>query len=291
MVGYRLTSSPGARPLAALSSLVITAMLGFGCPPAKPPHPRGTITQAQLPKTVPALLVFAQKRIAPDATRGFHRLHHVDAVVALQKALGLAPKNQQVLLLGARISRALAERSRSDGEQMKYADLGLKFTAPGRTQYGHLVAFHYYHAALLGLRVEAYHASAFGGVPKIVAACRRAMAIDRSFDHAGPLRILGSLLSSVPATRPFNGDLERGLALLTEAVKLAPTFPLNHFFLAEALAKDDENDRATKHYQFVICAPLGRAWDTHMATKYRRLARRAAGKLGRKVTCPRTNAP
>jgi len=256
-------------------------LCGTACPPRKPPDAPGLVKPHQLPNAVPKLLAYVTKRIALGTANGFHRLYHADALVALTKARKRAPSNRTVLLQGAQVCRALAERARSKGEQLKYADLGLVFTEAGRKHFGAEVCFHHLHAALLGLRVDAYHASAFSVVPKIKKACAKAISIDRRHDHAGPLRVLGSLLASIPESSPFNGDLERGIKLLTEAVKLAPSYPLNHYFLAEALAKDEENDRAAKHYVRVVCADPGPDYDAIMARRYRENAKRALRKLKR----------
>jgi tetratricopeptide (TPR) repeat protein len=261
--------------LAATAGLIALLGSGTGCPPKIPPFDPGTVKPENLPSQVPKLVAFAKKRLALGRTGGFHRLYCVDALVALEKARSLDPKNKEVLLLGARVSRRLGERARSGPEQFKCAEMGLRFTRAGRLGFPKLVDFHYYHAALLGLRVDAYRASAFSGVPKIRAACQRAVALDRRFDHAGPLRVLGSLLASVPASSPFNGDIEKGTEMLEQAVKTAPDFPLNHFFLAQAYAKDEENAKAARHYRKVLCAATSVHWDPVLAAKYRALTKKA----------------
>jgi len=266
--------------------LLAAAVLGSitGCPPKIPPFGPGTVKPGNLPRNVPKLLRFAKKRIALGRAKGFHRLYHTDALVALEKARSLDPKNPEVLLLGAEVSRRLGERARTGPEQFKYAELGLRFTRAGRKAFPKVAAYPYYHAALMGLRVDAYRASAFSGVPEIRAACQRALLLDRRFDHAGPLRVLGSLLASVPAAAPFNGDIEKGTALLEQAVSLAPHFPLNHYFLAQAYAKDEENAKAARHYRRVICAPGSADWDPVIAAKYRALTQKALRALKRSAS-------
>lgn len=264
----------------------VAVLLGVttGCPPKIPPFGPGTVKPAKLPRNVPLLLAFAKKRLILGRTGGFHRLYNTDALVALEKARTIDPKHHEVLLLGARVSRDLGERARSGPEQFKYAELGLGFTKAGRQLFPKRVAFHYYHAALTGLRVDAYRASAFSGVPEIRAACTRAIALDQHFDHGGPLRVLGSLLASVPATAPFHGDIEKGTALLAQAAKLAPDFPLNHYFLAQAYAKDEETAKATRHYHRVLCAPRTASWDPVLAAKYRTLTTKALRALKQSVS-------
>ncbi len=257
------------------SGLIVLLAADAGCPPKIPPFDAGTVKPGRLPRNVPKLVAFAKRRLALGRTGGFHRLYNNDALVALEKARSLDPRNREVLLLGAQVSRRLGERARSGAEQFKCAEMGLRFTDAGRKRFPKRVDFHYYHASLMGLRVDAYRASAFSGVPKIRAAIAQAVALDRAFDHAGPLRVLGSLLASVPATTPFNGDIEKGTALLEQAVKLAPTFPLNHYFLAQAYAKDEETAKAAHHYRKVLCAPGSEDWDPVIAAKYRALTTKA----------------
>lgn len=273
--------------LALLAGMTVLLATTAGCPPKIPPFGPGTVKPGKLPRNVPKLLAFAKKRIVLGRAGGFHRLYHTDALVALEKARTIDPKHPEVLLLGARVSRNLGERARNGPEQFKYAELGLRFTKAGRKTFPKRVAFHYYHAALTGLRVDAYRASAFSGVPEIRASCKRAIALDQRFDHGGPLRVLGSLLASVPATAPFHGDIEKGTTLLEQAAKLAPDFPLNHYFLAQAYAKDEETAKATRHYHRVLCAPRSASWDPVLAAKYRTLTKKAlrALKQGVSPTC------
>ena len=72
-----------------------------------------------------------------------------------------------------------------------------------------------------------------------------------------------------------------------EAVKLAPDHPLNHFFLAGAYAKDDEVERAQKHYGVVLCAKPGAAWDRVLAGRWSKRARKALQALKKPAPkCP-----
>lgn len=265
----------GIEGLTLVAGVILLGGASVGCPPKIPPFDPGTVQASKLPRDVPKLLAFAKKRLILGRAGGFHRLYHADALVALNKARPLAPKHHEVLLLGARVSRRLGERARTGPEQYKFAELGLKFTRAGRKAFPQEVAFHYYHAALTGLRVDAYRAAAFSGVPEIRTAGEKAVTLNQRFDHGGPLRVLGSLLASVPATAPFHGDVEKGTALLEQAVKLAPDFPLNHYFLAQAYAKDDETAKATRHYHRVLCAPRSADWDPVIAAKYAALTKKA----------------
>ena len=263
--------------------LLIAAVLILGaCPPRKPPDVPGTVTPERLPRDVPSLLRYAGPRLEAP----FDRLRTSDALVALTKARGLAPTDAQVLRQGAQAAQRLAETATSKGEQLKYADQGLVFAEAGRSAHAADASFHYLYAALLGLRVDAYRITAAASIPKIVAACEKAMAIDRRLDHAGPLRVLGSLLSEAPETPPFNGDLDRGIKLLEEAATLAPGYGPNHFFLAQAYRKDDRKDPAAASLARAICAADGEGFAAVQTRHYRDKARRALRKLGRSDAPP-----
>jgi hypothetical protein len=244
----------------------------------------GTVTPDRLPADVPSLLAYAGPRLDGP----FDRLRVSDALVALTKARGVAATDAAVLRQGAQAALRLAETAGSKGEQLKYADQGLVFAEAGRSAHAADAAFHYLFAALLGLRVDAYRITAAGSIPKIVAACEKAIAIDRRLDHAGPLRVLGSLLSEAPETPPFNGDLDRGIKLLEEAATLAPGYGPNHFFLAQAYLKDDRKDPAASALARAVCAPDGAGFVAVQTRLYRDRARKALRKLGRSdaPACP-----
>lgn len=272
-----------------MGSVALLGLLGAACPPAIPPDDPRTARGSALPGDVPALLTYAKTHWATAwAGESLDRGAAANALAALRKARGLQGGNREVLALGAEVARALGERAQTSGEQLKYASLGLEFTGEGRKRFGGEVTFHYFHAAHLGLKVDAYRAAAMSNVSELRGAAERAVSLDRTFDSAGPLRILGSYLVKVPSTPPFNGDVDRGTKLLEEAVRLAPQSPLNHYFLGEAYAGDDEADAAAKQFRRVICAPRAGHWDRTMASRYGDLAKKALERLKRPVptTCP-----
>jgi len=269
-----------AAPRAVLGRLVLplaAVLVLAACPPRKPPDVPGTVTPERLPRDVPSLLRYAGPRLEGS----FDRLRTSDALVALTKARGLAPTDAVVLRQGAQAAQRLAETAASKGEQLKYADQGLVFAEAGRSAHAADASFHYLYAALLGLRVDAYRITAAGSIPRIVAACEKAIAIDQRLDHAGPLRVLGSLLYQAPETPPFNGDLDRGIKLLEEAATLAPGYGPNHYFLGQAYRKDGRQDPAAASLARAVCAPDGEGFAAVQTRQYRDQARRALRQLGR----------
>lgn len=63
-------------------------------------------------------------------------------------------------------------------------------------------------------------------------------------DNGAPLRLLGAFYLRAPAWPAGPGDLDTALTLLQEAAAKYPDNPYNHLFLAEALAKDGQTEKA-----------------------------------------------
>jgi len=73
----------------------------------------------------------------------------------------------------------------------------------------------------------------------------RAIELDETFDHAGPHRVLGALYLRAPGPPTGVGSFRRAIRSLEKAMELAPEFPPNALFLAEAFVEwGRELDRA-----------------------------------------------
>lgn len=71
------------------------------------------------------------------------------------------------------------------------------------------------------------------------------------YDHAGAARVLGLLYCLAPGWTPF-GNLDKSIAMGQEATRLAPNFPLNRLYLANAYKKRGDKDAAIKEYQKLL---------------------------------------
>lgn len=72
-----------------------------------------------------------------------------------------------------------------------------------------------------------------------------------SYDHAGASRVLGLLYCLAPQWTPF-GDLNKSIRLAQEATSLAPDYPLNRLYLANAYKKRGDKDAAIREYQKLL---------------------------------------
>ncbi len=102
-------------------------------------------------------------------------------------------------------------------------------------------------------------------MPKIRDAGLKAVQLDEKFDHAGPLRLLGSVYVKAPPWPASIGDVEEGEKYLERAVKLDGDYPLNHLLFADALASDNRASDATREYNVVLAAQPQPEWAKDLA--------------------------
>jgi hypothetical protein len=81
---------------------------------------------------------------------------------------------------------------------------------------------------------------------------RRAVSLDPSYDDGAPLRALGTFLVKAPPWPAGVGDVDEGIEILEEAVRLFPGHPANHLYAAEALDAEGRGQEATGRYQRVV---------------------------------------
>jgi tetratricopeptide (TPR) repeat protein len=72
-----------------------------------------------------------------------------------------------------------------------------------------------------------------------------------NYDHAGASRVLGLLYCLAPQWTPF-GDLDKSIRLAQEATRLAPNFPLNRLYLADAYKKRGDKQAAIREYKKIL---------------------------------------
>ncbi len=97
------------------------------------------------------------------------------------------------------------------------------------------------------------------------------------YDHGGASRVLGLVYCLAPAWSPF-GDLNKSIQLAQESTRLAPDYPLNRLYLAEAYKKRGDKDNAIKEYQKIL-ADAGKLTGPQ-AENFDRLARAGLRELG-----------
>lgn len=115
-------------------------------------------------------------------------------------------------------------------------------------------------AVNLGLLARLDPDGALSRLAEVVRFGERAREIDDGFQQGGPLRTLGAVYTQAPPWPTSVGDVEEAEEILTELVSRFPDYPLNHFFLGEALMKMSEYDRAAKAFEAVLRYPALRIW-------------------------------
>lgn len=106
----------------------------------------------------------------------------------------------------------------------------------------------YWLAAALGLQARERSATAKDGLPRMTDLLRRAARSDPSIDHAGPHRLLATVLLRAPSWPLGPGDPEAALPEAQAAVRIAPDFAPNQLALGEAFRKNDRPAEARAAY-------------------------------------------
>lgn len=113
---------------------------------------------------------------------------------------------------------------------------------------------HFYRASLLGGWGEVRGlAGALVVAGDIRRAGEKALALDRSVECAGPLRLMGRYYFKLPGA--FGGSNEKSLSYLEEALRICPIHPQVHIYLAETLHAEGQVERARERAQWVLDNP------------------------------------
>ncbi len=156
---------------------------------------------------------------------------------------------------------ALAKMQAHDAEQgpaasrITAAKLGIAAANAARTDNPDRVEGHYWYAINVGLLADADRLYGVKAVEEMQTSLQRAIEIDEKYDEAGPLRVMGILLVRAPGPPVSSGSPRKGLRFLQRAVALAPDYPENQLYLAEALQATGKIDEARAALHKVIDAP------------------------------------
>lgn len=106
----------------------------------------------------------------------------------------------------------------------------------------------YWLAAALGLQARERSATAKDGLPRMTDLLRRAARADPAIDHAGPHRLLATVLLRAPGWPLGPGDPEAALPEAQAAVRIEPEFAPNQLTLGEALRSNGHTAEARSAY-------------------------------------------
>lgn len=230
-----------------LSFMLTGCVTSMECPTLKPPEATGAAHR----------FPFAQEELAgvvaspPDC--------RIDLAEARLKVNQYETKLQQD---GRREDNALAELARlcfmlgefgekSDSKQ--YFEKGRHYAEYLSRKEPTRVEGHYWLAMnLAGLAQIGGAGRALRLIPVIVDKLEVAMAIDETYDQAGPHRVLGRIQCEAPAWPLSEGKIDQSLANLRAAVEIAPENSTNHLFLAETLYQLGKTEEACRELERVL---------------------------------------
>jgi hypothetical protein len=253
-------------------------LLAAGCPQhaAKPPETAATVNAAELPGDVAGLIQYADEQMRKDSQSAVE-----NGLVAMDKARAIDPKNYDVLWRGARAAAWLADDQEDKTNKQQLAQRGMEFAKAAVEVDPKRVEGQYYVGITIGLYATTKTLGARELVPQVVEAAKTALAIDEKLEHAGPLRLLGSVYAKAPPFPQSVGDVEEGLKYLARAVQLGRDFPQNHLLYGDALVIDQHYNEAEREYQLVLNAPRVPAW-AHRLERWRKEAELGLKRIERK---------
>ncbi len=222
--------------------------LAAGCPPNKPVETPVTVKDTELPDDPAALIKYADEQMHKQSAEGA-----VNALAALKKAL-LKEKTFEVLWRAAYASSWLSEEYQDDARKKEYAEKGSDYAKQAIALDDKRVEGHYYQGITIGQYAYVKQTEARALVPQVLEAAKKAVTANEKFDHAGPLRLLGSLYAQAPEPPTSVGDHDEGVKVLSRAVQLDPNYPQNWLLLGDAQRIAKNLDQAEEAYNRVLAA-------------------------------------
>jgi tetratricopeptide (TPR) repeat protein len=232
---------------ARLTAALIIGTLLAGCPPSKPPQTAATVKNDDLPRDVAGLNAWADEQMRKQTPEAM-----TNALVALDKALTLE-KSYESLWRAAKACAWLGDEYDTDNKTAEsFVKRGMEYAEQAAKLDPNRVEGHYYRGLTLGQFAWLNKVKARDIVPQVVEATKKAVEADPKFDHAGPLRLLGSVYAQAPEPPTSVGDHEEGIKMLSRAIQIASAYPQNHLLLGDAYRTDKNLDAAERAYQKVL---------------------------------------
>jgi tetratricopeptide (TPR) repeat protein len=230
---------------------LIAITLAWGCGVHFQPGPSyPQMSSADLPDDPLALLSVAHSAYSPYGPAPSVRL----SLTAAEKVLDRHPQHELASFYSSRALTWLLEfgEELSPDEAKELAGRGYERARTIVELNGDRVDYVFLAGALLGNYIR--HSSVQGAVEirRVHDYFRRAVDLDPSYDGGAPLRALGTFLVKAPPWPAGVGDVDEGIEILEEAVRLFPGHPANYLYAAEALDAEGRREEATGKYERVI---------------------------------------
>lgn len=166
------------------------------------------------------------------------------------------PRRYEYLWKTMRLTTWLADHVQESKQRSDYAKEGIDLgnTAVQLKEDG--VEGHYYRAISVGLFARENELYGMDAMRQMQTEAMRAIDLDPSFDFAGPHRLLGALYLRAPGPPTGVGSVIKSIRYLKNAVEMAPDYPPNTLFLAEAYIKNGQNSDADALLSKLLQSPL-----------------------------------
>ena len=188
------------------------------------------------------------KKNAENASKVPYNASREDKVKAFETADCAHKKDaedKEIALILARASFMLADIETKNSLIEKFAVIG-KDALESLNMAMDSPRASYFYATNLGLIVRIQGLFGIKKIPVIISTLNNALK-DPSIDQGGPLRSLGMLYLKTPQS--LGGDVDKAIDLLEKAAKTYPDHPQNHYFYAEALIEDGDEDGAKRELE------------------------------------------
>ncbi|MCA8910842.1 MAG: hypothetical protein KDB82_04005 [Planctomycetes bacterium] len=138
------------------------------------------------------------------------------------------------LWMAARTAAWLAEYGGDEVEREKYTRQGLTYANTALKQQPNGAEATFYHGVLAGFLGDLNHDYGLDAVKTIEEDMTKLIDADHDIAHGGPWRVMGVLQLRAPGPPVSIGSLRNGRKNLEKAVELAPDWPENQLYMAEA---------------------------------------------------------
>lgn len=154
------------------------------------------------------------------------------------------PRRYEYIWKAMRLVTWLSDHDKDSKQRSEYANEGIQLgnTAVKLKEDG--VEGHYYRAISIGLYARENELYGLDAMRQMQTEGLRAAELDERFDFAGPYRLLGALYLRAPGPPTGVGSVIKAIHYLKKACELAPEYPPNSLFLAEAYIKNNQSSDA-----------------------------------------------